>query len=172
MTPRLAMRPSALADHYGAIHHGSHRTLLDGVWWPRSVDPVVELPGLVVELQTQGPPDDHCPVAHIMLRSADWNVHPRRLRVQGPEDTREVLLSWFGNLSAGLLTAIYADGRRVDLLTIPASTGDAAAWAALETAARPPGPEIQVDLHDLTRPAARNVGESDEGRLRRHLLTR
>lgn len=129
MTPRLAMRPSALADRYGAIQNGSHRTLLDGVWWPRSVDPVVELPGLIVELQTQGPPDDHCPVAHIMLCSADWDVHPRRLRVEGPEDIREVLLSWFDNLPAGLLTAIYADGRRIDLLTIPASTGAAAAWA-------------------------------------------
>ncbi|MCP9967809.1 hypothetical protein LUX57_23920 [Actinomadura madurae] len=54
-----------------------------------------------------------------MLGAADWDVHPRRLRVDGPDDTREVLLSWFDNLPAGRLTAIYADGRRVDLLTLP-----------------------------------------------------
>ncbi|MFG2013368.1 DUF5994 family protein [Actinomadura geliboluensis] len=113
------------------------RTLLDGVWWPRSADPAMELPGLVLALQAQGPSDEHRPIVHIMLRATDWAAHPRRLRVDGPEDTREVLLSWFGNLRAGLLTAIYADGRRVDLLTVPASTDDAAARATLETAARP-----------------------------------
>lgn len=91
---------------------------------------------LVLALQAQGPADDRRPIVHIMLGAADWDVHPRRLRVDGPDDTREVLLSWFDNLPAGRLTAIYADGRRVDLLTLPASTGDAAAREALETAAR------------------------------------
>lgn len=137
MTPRLAMRPLAPTDRAGPMQDASGRTLLDGVWWPRSVDPAVELPGLVLALQAQGPPDEHRPIVHIMMRATDWGAHPPRLCVDGPEDTREVLLSWFGNLPAGLLTAIYADGRRVDLLTVPASTDDAAARATLETAARP-----------------------------------
>lgn len=138
MTPRLAMRPSAPADPAGPIHDDSGRTLLDGIWWPRSADPAMELPGLVLALQVEGPPDDRRPIVHIMLRAADWEAHPRRLRVDGPDDTREVLLSWFGNLPAGLLTAIYADGRRVDLLTVPASTADSAARAAMQTAAGTP----------------------------------
>lgn len=136
LTPRVAMRPLAPVDRGGPVHDGAGRSVPDGGWWPQSADPAVELPGLVLALQAQGPADDRRPIVHIMLGAADWDVHPRRLRVDGPDDTREVLLSWFDNLPAGRLTAIYADGRRVDLLTLPASTGDAAAREALETAAR------------------------------------
>ncbi|MGW3774477.1 DUF5994 family protein, partial [Actinomadura verrucosospora] len=39
-TPRLRLRPAAPP--------GSVRTALDGAWWPRSADPVAELPGLVL----------------------------------------------------------------------------------------------------------------------------
>src|SRR5690606_3792485 len=94
MTPRLAMRPSAPTDRVGPMQDGSSRALLDGAWWPRSVDPAMELPGLVLALQAQGPSDGHRLIVHIMLRATDWAAHPRRLRVDGPEDTREVLLSW------------------------------------------------------------------------------
>ncbi|WP_243708392.1 DUF5994 family protein [Actinomadura sp. 7K534] len=161
------MRPSAPTDRAGPKQDDTSRTRVDGAWWPRSVDPAVELPGLVLALQAQGPSDEHSPIVHIMLRATDWDAHPRRLRVDGPEDTREVLLSWFGNLPAGLLTAIYADGRRVDLLTVPASTDDAAARAALETAARMSAPEKPTDPRDRsrTRSTAQNAGKSDGGRL-------
>ncbi|MGI5164382.1 DUF5994 family protein [Spirillospora sp. CA-253888] len=113
---------------------GSPRTSLDGGWWPRSNDPVAELPGLVLALQAHGPADDRRRVAHIMLRVADWDSRPRKLRIDGPADSRVVRLSWFDTLPAGLLTAIYADGRRVDLLTVPPATDHAAAWAGLELA--------------------------------------
>lgn len=137
LTPRLAMRPPAPAVRAGPTGDGSGRTLPDGVWWPRSADPAAELPGLVLALQAQGPSDDHLPIVHIMLRAADWDAHPRRLRVEGPEDTREVLLSWFGDLPAGLLTAIHADGRRVEVFTVPSSTSRAEAEKAMELAAHP-----------------------------------
>lgn len=132
--PRLSLQPSA---PHGRNRSGRDRTLLDGAWWPRSADPAAELPGLLLALRVHGPPDDRQPISHVLLRAADWESHPRRLLVSGPDDTREVLLSWFDHLPAGLLTAIYADGRRVDLLTVPAATGDAAAQAALERAADP-----------------------------------
>ncbi|MEU4825619.1 DUF5994 family protein [Actinomadura citrea] len=150
-SPRLALRSSAPAGRPGS---GRGSTLLDGGWWPRSADPVAELPGLLLALQAHGPPDDHRPISHVMLREADWDDHPRRLLVNGPDDTREVRLSWFDHLPAGLLTAIYADGRRIDLLTVPAATGHAAAQAALEAAADPadhlPAPDL---LAALTVPA-------------------
>ncbi|MEV4003592.1 DUF5994 family protein [Actinomadura sp. NPDC049753] len=134
--PRLVLQPSAPLSR-NRSERG--RTLLDGAWWPRSADPVAELPGLLLALRAYGPPDDRRPISHVLLRAADWDSHPRRLLVNGPDDTREVMLSWFDNLPAGLLTAIYADGRRVELLTVPAATGSAAAQATLERAADPAG---------------------------------
>ncbi|TDD83814.1 hypothetical protein E1293_14080 [Actinomadura darangshiensis] len=161
MTPRLALRSSAPAGRSGPRQDGSGRTLLDGGWWPRSADPAVELPGLVLALQAHGPPDDHRPIAHILLRTADWDTHPRRLRVDAAHETREVRLSWFDNLPAGQLTAIYADGRRIDLLTIPASTDDATARAVLGTVAQPATGLLAAPAapHDpaWTEPAAQNV---------------
>ncbi|MEU9870462.1 DUF5994 family protein [Actinomadura sp. NPDC048021] len=153
--PRLALQPSApLMRH----RSGRGRALLDGAWWPRSADPVAELPALLLALRAHGPPGDRQPISHVLLRAADWHTHPRRLLVNGPDDTREVLLSWFDNLPAGLLTAIYADGRRIDLLTVPAATGHTAAQAALDKAADPadhlpaPGlpaaPTVPADSHD------------------------
>ena len=45
-------------------------------------------------------------------------------------------LSWFDTLPVGLLTAISADGHRMDLLTVPPHTDESAAWAAMEQAAQ------------------------------------
>ncbi|MGK5556961.1 DUF5994 family protein [Actinomadura kijaniata] len=126
-TPRLYLPPPR--------PEGSPRTSLDGGWWPRSADPVAELPGLIVALQSHGSSGGHRLVTHVLLRAADWEGHPRRLRVDGPAATRVVRVNWFDTQPAGLLTAIYADGRRVDLLTVPPATDHAAAWAGLELAA-------------------------------------
>jgi hypothetical protein len=144
-------------------------TLLDGGWWPRSADPVVELPGLVLALQSHGLPGDHGPVTHIMLRVSDWDGRPRRLRVEGVEgltDTRVVRLSWFDTLLAGLLTVIYADGHRVDLLTVPPDTEENVAWAAMEQATQA-GTYVQTP--DISAESAQESGwESEGGRLRDH----
>jgi hypothetical protein len=170
-TPRLRMRPRPA---------GSAHVPLDGGWWPRSTDPVAELPGLILALQTHGPPDDHRPITHIMLRVADWDGRPRRLRVDGPAGTRVMRLSWFDTLPAGLLTAIYADGR-VDLLTVPPSTDHAAARAGLQLAASTTNhlstPELLAALTAVTSPddpagtetASQSAWESEGGRLREHL---
>jgi hypothetical protein len=179
-TPRLLLRPPR--------PEGMSRLPVDGGWWPRSSDPVAELPGLILALQAHGPPDDHRLITHILLRVADWDSRPRRLRVDGPADTRVVRLSWFDSLPDGLLTAIYADGRRVDLLTVPASTGHAPAKAAMELAAHPGNhlrtPELLAALTAPTGPqdrpedaaqaetASQNAWESEGGRLHEHLAAR
>lgn len=107
-------------------------TLPDGAWWPRSADPAAELPGLVVALDEQGGP-----VSKIMLGTADWDSsRPRRLRVDGPAGRRVLRLGWAATMPAGLLTAIYADGHRADLLIIPPDTSEQAAQAAMEQAAQ------------------------------------
>ncbi|TDD87694.1 DUF5994 family protein [Actinomadura rubrisoli] len=175
-TPRLRLRPAASP--------GAARTVLDGAWWPRSADPSAELPGLILALQDHGPIDDHRPVTHVLLRVDDWESRPRRLRIDGPADTRVVRLSWFDSLPAGLLTAIHADGRRVDLFTVPVSTTHAEAETAMELASQPANHLHTPDLlAALTTPPGRadragtqndseDAWESEGGRLREDLATR
>ncbi|MEV0668534.1 DUF5994 family protein [Actinomadura luteofluorescens] len=175
-TPRLRLRPAAPP--------GSVRTALDGAWWPRSADPVAELPGLVLALQDHGPIDDHRPITHVLLRADDWDSRPRRLRIDGPADTRMVRLSWFDSLPAGLLTAIHADGRRVDLLTVPVSTTRTEAEAVMELASHPANhlhtPGLLAALTAApgrpdragTQNASEDAWETEGGRLREDPATR
>jgi hypothetical protein len=114
-TPRLRMEPT-----------GSHRTLLDGGWWPRSTDPVAELPGLVLAIdKVRGP------VTRLILAAAGWDDHPRRLGVAG----RVLRLGYFSSQPVSLLTALCANGDRVDLLVIPPDTASGTADAAMVLAA-------------------------------------
>jgi hypothetical protein len=98
-----------------------------------------------------------------------------------------VRLSWFDTLPAGLLTAIYADGRRVDLLTVPPYTSHAAARSAMELAVHDTNhlsaPDLLAALLTATSPAAttgpqvtspdpsepQDTWETEGGRLREQL---
>ena len=114
-TPRLRLRP------------GGSKGLLDGGWWPRSTDPVAEIPGLVLAIDTM-----RGPITRIMLFRGDWDSHPRRLAVDG----RVVHLGFFASQPPGLLIALAGRaGARVDLGVIPPGTAAAAAAAALTLAA-------------------------------------
>jgi hypothetical protein len=115
--PRLRLEPK-----------NSRRTLLDGGWWPRSTDPVAELPGLILALDARGGN-----VTNLLLGPAGWDRRPRRLTVAG----RSVPLGWFASQPAGLLTAICRNGDRVDLLVVPPDTAAASAAAAMAAAAEP-----------------------------------
>lgn len=124
-TPRLRLQPTDLSC-----------TPLDGAWWPRSADPVAELPGLILALDER-----HGPVMRVMLRAPDWDSHPRRLGIDSPgihgrRPGRVVRLGWFDTMPAGLLTALHTNGRRTDLLIVPPSTSPTGARAAMELAAR------------------------------------
>jgi hypothetical protein len=114
-TPRLRMVPT-----------GSRRTLLDGGWWPRSTDPVAELPGLVLAIDKL-----HGPVTRLALAVDGWSSHPRRLGVAD----RVLRLGYFASQPTGLLTALCANGDRVDLLVIPPETARGIADAAMILAA-------------------------------------
>ncbi|MCW6010904.1 hypothetical protein K1W54_41110 [Micromonospora sp. CPCC 205371] len=113
-TPRLRMEPT-----------GSRRTLLDGGWWPRSTDPVAELPGLILAIDTL-----RGPVTRLVLAAAGWDSHPRRLGVNG----RVIRLGYFTSQPVSLLTAICGHDR-VDLLVVPPRTATGTADAALVVAA-------------------------------------
>jgi hypothetical protein len=109
-TPRLRMEST-----------GSRRTLLDGAWWPRSTDPVAELPGLVLAIdKLRGP------VTRLVLAASGWDPHPRRLGVAG----RVLRLGYFSSQPVSLLTAICGNDR-VDLLVVPPATAGGTADAAM-----------------------------------------
>jgi len=44
------------------------RAVLDGGWWPRSWDPVAELPGLILALDGR-----FGPIRQVLLNSGAWN---------------------------------------------------------------------------------------------------
>jgi len=115
-TPRLRIEPT-----------GSRRTLLDGGWWPRSHDPVAELPGLILAIDTiRGP------ITRLVLSAAGWRDQPRRLGMAG----RVLRLGYFASQSPFLLTALCGDnGDRVDLLVVPPDTDAETADAAMNLAA-------------------------------------
>jgi hypothetical protein len=113
--PRLRLEPT-----------GSRRTLLDGGWWPRSVDPAEELPGLVLAIDKL-----RKPVIRLVLNAAGWDPHPRRLEVAG----RVRRLGYFTSQPAALLTARCDNGQRVDLLVVPPDTARRSAEAAMVLAA-------------------------------------
>jgi hypothetical protein len=109
-TPRLRLEAT-----------GSRRTLLDGAWWPRSTDPVAELPGLVLAIdKLRGP------VTRLVLAAAGWDPHPRRLGMNG----RVLRLGYFTSQPVSLLTAICGNDR-IDLLVVPPHTADGTADAAM-----------------------------------------
>jgi len=114
-TPRLRMEPTR-----------SRRNLLDGGWWPRSTDPVAELPGLILAIDSL-----HGPVIRLVLAADGWETHPRRLGVDG----RVLRLGYFASQPASLLTALCANGDRVDLLVVAPGTAEATAEAAMTLAA-------------------------------------
>ncbi|TDD22653.1 hypothetical protein E1218_19135 [Kribbella turkmenica] len=114
-TPRLRLRPDTA------------RELLHGAWWPRSNDPVAEIPGLVLAIDAL-----HGPISRIMVYSGDWESHPRRLAVDG----RLVRLGYFASQPPGLLIALSGrGGGRVDLAVIPPGTAAATAETAMRLAA-------------------------------------
>jgi hypothetical protein len=105
--------------------------LLDGGWWPRSTDPVAELPGLVLALDIVL--NGHDRVVHIILARTGWASRPRRVAVVG----RVIGLDWFAAQPLGLLTACGRDGARIDLLVVPSDTDARSAEVAMTAAAAP-----------------------------------
>ncbi|GAB1694945.1 DUF5994 family protein [Krasilnikovia sp. M28-CT-15] len=152
--PRLRLEPT-----------GSRRTLLDGAWWPRSTDPVAELPGLVLAIdQIRGP------VTRLVLAAGGWDSHPRRLSVHG----RVLRLGYFTSQPRGLLTAICDRNERVDLLVVAPDTASSTADAAMILAATTTNlVHAQNIILAVTAPAHRtavnnapeDAWETDGGRL-------
>jgi hypothetical protein len=130
----------------------SPRTLLDGGWWPRSTDPVAELPGLVEAIDIL-----RGPVTRLILAAEGWDSHPRRLRVAG----RVLKLSYFASQPTNLLTVLCGNGHRVDLLVVAPDTERGSADAAMILATTT-GNRIHAEpIARVVRPP--DVGQRAEG---------
>lgn len=133
-TPRLVLAPARAG-----------RAVLDGGWWPRSWDPVAELPGLVLALS-----DRYGQIRRLMLNSVTWDGRFRKLAV----GTTVIRTGWFTSLDPAVLIATTDTGDQLDILVVPPQTRPEAANLAMTAAADPAdtrrAPEI---LAALTTPA-------------------
>jgi|tagenome__1003787_1003787.scaffolds.fasta_scaffold20754173_3 hypothetical protein len=120
-TPPSQPRLSLTATRVG-------QAVLDGGWWPRSWDPVDELPGLVLALA-----DRYGRIWQVMLNSTAWDSRFRRLAA----GTEMVRMGWFATLDSALLIATTERGEQIDLLVVPPGTAAAAAKRAMSIAADP-----------------------------------
>jgi len=129
------------------------QAVLDGGWWPRSWDPVAELPGLVLALS-----DRYGQIRRLMVNSLTWDGRFRRLAV----GTLVVRIGWFASLDTGLLIAATDTGDQLDILVIPPQTAADAANRAMTAAADPTDTRRASDiLAALTAPAPDPVDDSD-----------
>ncbi|MEW2328627.1 DUF5994 family protein [Micromonospora chersina] len=128
--------------------------MLDGGWWPRSWDPVAELPGLVLALAER-----HGRIRHIMLNIHAWDSRFRRLAV-GPDLVR---LGWFDTLDPAVLVATTGGDLQVDLLIVPPATEAAAAERAMAAAADPTNVRRAPDILNAVRvpPAPASSNRAD-----------
>jgi hypothetical protein len=112
--------------HLAPVRGG--RAVLDGGWWPRSWDPVAELPSLILDLDA-----NFGPIRQVLLNAGTWDRRFRRLAV----GRRVVRMGWFTTLDPALLIATTEGGDQIDLLVVPPGTARATARAAMARAADP-----------------------------------
>ncbi|MFD7454944.1 DUF5994 family protein [Kitasatospora sp. NPDC059827] len=117
-TARLSLRPG-----------GARPSRLDGAWWPRSRDLLVELPALAAELDARWGR-----LTRITLNPAQWPVIPRRIPVTG----HTVHAGWFTTEQDEHTIAVFSYAPlRLNLLVVPPETDAVDAARLLAEAARP-----------------------------------
>ncbi|MDQ3905223.1 MAG: RNA polymerase sigma factor [Actinomycetota bacterium] len=105
---RLSLKPSS-----------SVRGVVDGAWWPRSTDPVVELVALSEAVGVR-----RAPVRRITLARPGWDSAPCRIRLASG---RWVAVDWLPNSGIHLVQIFGTDDQPIDLLVIPADITPATA---------------------------------------------
>ncbi|GLW74630.1 hypothetical protein Kpho02_69280 [Kitasatospora phosalacinea] len=125
--PRLSLAP-------GGVRPGR----LDGAWWPRSRDLLLELPSLAAELDARWGR-----VTRITVNPAQWPVVPRRVPVTG----HTVHVGWYTTEQDEhmIMVCSYAP-RRLDLLVVPPGTDSADAARLMAEAADPANTRTASEL--------------------------
>jgi hypothetical protein len=130
---RLSLKPSSSA-----------RGAVDGVWWPRSTDPAIELAALIEALGAR-----RIPVYGIALNRAGWDSAPRRIRLASG---RRVAVDWFPTGDVRMIRIIDTDNQRIDLLVIPVGTTPAIAELAVTMVTDGQDPDITATVSHHSGP--------------------
>ncbi|MFD0408927.1 DUF5994 family protein [Kitasatospora sp. NPDC127116] len=117
-TARLSLTP-------GGVRPGR----LDGAWWPRSRDLLLELPVLAAEIDERWGR-----ITRITVNPAQWPVIPRRIPVAG----HTVHAGWFTTEQDQHTVAVFSYApRRLNLLVVPPETDAVDAARLMAEAADP-----------------------------------
>jgi hypothetical protein len=124
--------------------------VLDGGWWPRSRDPVVELPKLISDVNAHL--GQFAVITRVALNLTAWDRTPRRIAV----GDRIVPLGWFRAIDVDTITLTTTSRDRVTLLVVPPETTADSAAVALAMAA-----QGDSSAHPSAILAASGIGASD-----------
>ena len=117
-------------------HVPSGQAVLDGGWWPRSLDAQAELPELIAELDAR-----LGVITRVMLNLDAWDDTPRRIAAGG----RRIHVGRFRIMDAHMIGLTNTEGERFTLLVVPPGATTTAAGTALAMAS---------EAGSSTRPAA------------------
>ncbi|WP_051732405.1 DUF5994 family protein [Kitasatospora phosalacinea] len=111
---------------------------LDGAWWPRSRDLLLELPSLAAEIDGRWGR-----ITRITVNPAQWPVIPRRIPVTG----HTVHAGWYTTEQDEhmIMVCSYAP-RRLELLVVPPRTDSADAARLMAEAADPANTRTASEL--------------------------
>ena len=138
---------------------GSARGVVDGAWWPRSTDPVVELVALSEAVGVR-----RVPVRRIALARPGWESAPRRIRLASG---RWVAVEWLPNSGVYLVQILGTDDQPIDLLLMPVDIAPATADLVLtdveveQTTELDTGPAA-AELADIEVEGEQITGEAEE----------
>ncbi|GAA3050132.1 hypothetical protein GCM10020229_72020 [Kitasatospora albolonga] len=118
---------------------------LDGAWWPRSRDLLLELPSLAAEIDKRWGR-----ITRITVNPAQWPLVPRRIPVAG----HTVHAGWFTaeQDEHTIMVCSYAP-RRLNLLVVPPQTDAAVATRLMAEAADPASTRTASELLAAARAA-------------------
>ncbi|WP_062995527.1 DUF5994 family protein [Nocardia mikamii] len=112
--PRLRLKPDSAKTGY-----------VDGAWWPRSDNLMVELPALLATVTGR-----LGPIRRITYRLGEWASAPSDLVIEG----LAIRLEGHRTGAVNTIQMLGTRDRRLDLLVIPPYTDDHRAVAAMDTA--------------------------------------
>jgi hypothetical protein len=123
--------------------------LLDGAWWPHSTDASAELPGLVMAID-----GIHGEVESVLLGADGWRSGPQYMHIGG----RRISVRYHASQPASLLTAVYHNGRRINLLVVTPLSAEFDAVTVMHDAATT-GNRMTQAHRTATRRSARRAGD-------------
>lgn len=117
--------------------------MIDGAWWPRSVDPLAEFPAMIAGIALRIGQADR-----VAFNNGVWAEAPGKIVVGG----RTIELEGFRSLDKDTVLVHGQDWHRMALLVIPPETAEDAAVEALARASDPYNTESAAQILDAVSP--------------------